>query len=88
MVRTVPSAPLSKLLSESCSKKLGFLFNLILEKITNDLKFVTQFRLVNKKITRKLISLFWEPAIKMVAYAKLDAIRKKIFYEINLNYAQ
>ena len=43
MVRTVPSAPLSKLLSESCSKKLGFLFHLILEKITNDLRFATQF---------------------------------------------
>ena len=45
---TAPSALFSNLLPESCSKKLGFLFHLILEKITNALKFVTQFRHAEK----------------------------------------
>ena len=48
ITRKVPSAPFSKLLPESCSKKLRFLFHLICEKIPNNLRFVTQFRFAEK----------------------------------------
>jgi len=67
MARTVMSAPFSKLLPESCSKKLGFLFHLILEKIPNNLKFVSQFRLAEKtKInSQAYFYIFRNKVIKM-----------------------
>ena len=48
LAKIIPSAPFSKLLPESCSKKLRFLFHLIREKISSDLKFVIRFRLAEK----------------------------------------
>ncbi len=48
IAKTVPSAPFSKLLPESCSKKLRFLFQLIRGKIPSDFKFVIRFRLAEK----------------------------------------
>ena len=48
IAKTVPAAPFSKLLPESCSKKLRFLFHLIRETILGDLKFVIRFRLAEK----------------------------------------